>query len=300
MSGFSYLSLRLRPLGVNFASSTLAQSMRFAMTFISFLVILGIGLFLLAIDGKANDLVMLMGGSVFFLVIAGTGLFVFLINSQRRIKEFVAWLPKAINKLVQVIHYKSKKELIDIVKVERVLGEVHSGYIRLRRNKMALKKPFFYALAVNFFELLTIYLVYLAFGEMVNPGAVILAYAIANFAGLVAVLPGGVGVYEALMAAVLTVAGVDKALAISATLVYRVINLLVFIPIGLFFYHLAINKNKVKFDAHKSPQTSDSWLANLKISNQKTKSVKKVKKTKVVKKTRESKKTPDKDSRDLL
>ncbi len=35
MSGFSYLSLRLRPLGINFATSTLSQSLRFVLSLLA-------------------------------------------------------------------------------------------------------------------------------------------------------------------------------------------------------------------------------------------------------------------------
>jgi uncharacterized membrane protein YbhN (UPF0104 family) len=42
----------------------------------------------------------------------------------------------------------------------------------------------------------------------VNPGAIILAYAVANFAGLISILPAGVGIYEALMSAVLAATGI--------------------------------------------------------------------------------------------
>ncbi|MYB40302.1 flippase-like domain-containing protein [Candidatus Saccharibacteria bacterium] len=256
-SGFSYLSLRLRPFGINVAASTLAQSMRYVLTFLSFLIFLGLGLFILAIDGRANDLVMLIGGSVFFLAIFGTIVFIFLISSRKRIKEFTAWLPKAINKIVQTIHYRSDKELIDMVKVERVLGEIHLGYMDLKRNFGALRQPFIYALGVNFFEIATVYVVYLAFGEFVNPGSVILSYAVANFAGLVTILPGGIGLYDALMVRVATITGVKGDLALGATLVYRVFNLFTLIPVGMVFYYFAVNRGKVKFDVKKDAKPKD-------------------------------------------
>ena len=256
-SGFSYLSLRLRPFGINVASSTLAQSMRYILTFLSFLVFLGLGLFILAIDGRADDLVMLIGGSVFFLAIFGTIAFVFLISSRKRIREFTTWLPKAINKTVQIIHYKSDKELIDMAKVERVLGEVHLGYMDLRRNFGALRQPFIYALGINFFEIATVYVVYLAFGEFVNPGSVILSYAVANFAGLVTILPGGIGIYDGLMYKVATVTGVKADLALGATLVYRVFNLFTLIPVGMVFYYLAVNRGKIKFNIKKDTKPKD-------------------------------------------
>lgn len=93
---------------------------------------------------------------------------------------------------------------------------------------------------MNLTEIMTILVVYLAFETLVNPGAIIISYAVANMAGLVAVLPGGVGVYEGLMTATMASAGVDKALALSATLVYRVFNMLIFLPIGWLFYQRAL------------------------------------------------------------
>ncbi len=300
--GFSYLGLRLRPFDINLASSTLAQSVRFVLTFISFLIILGLGLFLLAIDSGADDLIMspgghqfvrrnlilLLGGGVFFMVVTSTLLFIFLISSQKRIKEFVAWLPKAINRIVQTIHYKSKKELINIARVERVLEEIHFGYLKLRQSPKALKQPFFYALAVNFFELLIIYLVFLAFGEAVNPGAVILAYAIANFATLVAILPGGIGIYEALMVMVAVATGVDSGLALSATLVYRVFNILIFVPIGLVFYQSAI-RGRMSSDVNQTTK-SKGVLSHLRTFGRDRKTTKRTKKRSKAVKQRKDKK----------
>ena len=99
---------------------------------------------------------------------------------------------------------------------------------------------------MNFTEILTIFIVYLAFGEIVNPGAIIISYAVANVAGLIAVLPGGVGIYEGLMTAVMASAGVERGLALSATVVYRVFNMGLFLPIGYFFYQRALRSESGK------------------------------------------------------
>jgi uncharacterized protein (TIRG00374 family) len=79
--------------------------------------------------------------------------------------------------------------------------------------------------------------VYVAFGHWVNLGAVILAYAVANFAGLISVLPGGVGVYEGLMTLVLAAGGVPPAISLPATVMYRVLNTLLQVPPGYYLYH---------------------------------------------------------------
>jgi uncharacterized protein (TIRG00374 family) len=87
--------------------------------------------------------------------------------------------------------------------------------------------------------------VFLAFGETVNPGAVIIAYAVANFAGLVSVLPGGVGIYEALMTAVLATAGVPPAVSIPVIIMYRILTMIIQLPIGYYFYHKFVNEEGV-------------------------------------------------------
>ena len=76
-----------------------------------------------------------------------------------------------------------------------------------------------------------------------NLGAVILAYAVANFAGLVSVMPGGVGIYEALMTGVLVAAGVPAALSLPVTVMYRVLSTLIQVPPGWYFYHKTLTSN---------------------------------------------------------
>jgi uncharacterized protein (TIRG00374 family) len=89
----------------------------------------------------------------------------------------------------------------------------------------------------NVWEIVTIYVVYIAFGHWVNIGSVILAYAVANVAGLISVLPGGVGIYEALMTLVLSATGVKSALSLPVTVMYRVLSTVVQLPPGYYFYH---------------------------------------------------------------
>jgi uncharacterized membrane protein YbhN (UPF0104 family) len=76
----------------------------------------------------------------------------------------------------------------------------------------------------------------------VNIGAIVLAFAVANFAGLVSVVPGGYGVYEGLMTAVLATAGISPALSLPVTVMYRVLNTLLQIPPGYVLYHQALQR----------------------------------------------------------
>ena len=53
--------------------------------------------------------------------------------------------------------------------------DLHANYMLIRRDKQKLKWPFFWALMANFWEVAAVYVVYVAFGHLVNFGAVILA-----------------------------------------------------------------------------------------------------------------------------
>ncbi len=102
--------------------------------------------------------------------------------------------------------------------------------------------PFLWALVINTAAILSIYVVYVAFGEWVNIGAIILAYSVANFAGLVSVFPGGVGIYEALMTGVLAAGGVPAALSLPVTIMFRVLSTLIQLPPGYVLYHQNVKR----------------------------------------------------------
>jgi len=242
VSGFSYLSLRLKQVGISTAKSTLAQIVRFTLTFISFLALLFLGMLILALRRHTSPLTILVSSSIAFLTLFGTVIGTYIISDEGRIKGFTGWLPKALNKVIGVFR-RHKKDTINIARVESTMEDLHRDYMLLSQDWNSLKKPLLWALVINVTDVATIYAVYLAFGSLVNPGALIIAYAVANFAGLVAILPGGVGIYEGLMTATLTSAGVDKALALSATVVYRVLNMLYALPIGYYLYQRALKRS---------------------------------------------------------
>ena len=244
LSGFSYLSIRLKKEGISTAKSTLAQIIRFALTFLSFLFLLFIGMIILALRRQTSPLTILIGSSVAFLTLFGVMVAIYIISSESRIQAFVGFLPKAVNSFLRLTHLK-RTDIINIQKVERMMSDLHADYAVVSKDWSKLKRPLIWALMVNVTDITTAYVVYVAFGTLINPGALIVAYAIANFAGLVAILPGGVGIYEGLMTAVLSSAGVDKALALSATVVYRITNMILFLPLGYFFYQKFLKQSGV-------------------------------------------------------
>jgi uncharacterized protein (TIRG00374 family) len=133
-------------------------------------------------------------------------------------------------------------ETIKIDRAQAAFNELHDNYKVIKRNWRELRMPLFYTTVSNITEVAAVYTVYVAFGHFVNIGAIILAYAVANFAGLISVLPAGVGVFEGLMTAVLTATGIPAALSIPVTIMYRVSSMFIQLVPGYILYQRAVKE----------------------------------------------------------
>lgn len=243
VSGFSYFGLRMKQFHVSPGRATLVHMLRWVSVFISFQGLLLFGLIMLAMAGHVSNFTILVASSLATLLLVSTIMIAYIVGSRQRIDSFFTFLTKLLNKLIHFIR-PGHPETINIANARSVFLDLHENYGIIQKNYLQLRRPLFYATLANIAEIATIYCIYLAFSSYVNVGAIIIAYVIANFAGIISVLPGGVGVYEALMTAVLATAGVPPAVSIPATIMYRVLTSAIQLPPGYFFYHHALNNPK--------------------------------------------------------
>ncbi|MDB5169518.1 MAG: hypothetical protein JWO41_874 [Candidatus Saccharibacteria bacterium] len=237
VTGISYFGLRLRKgEEITGGKATLIQIMKLGLQFLSFELLIVIGLLCLAAMGRVNNLTILVASILSTLLLVGTIGFAYIVGSKERINGFFTAVTQLLNRLIQLV-WRSHPETINITSAKKLFNDFHDNYQMLSSSRAKLKAPFWYAFMANATEVLALYVFYIAFGHYVNLGAVIMAYAVANFAGLVSVLPGGVGVYEALMTAVMATAGVPARISFPVTVMYRVVNTLVQIPPGYYLYH---------------------------------------------------------------
>jgi uncharacterized protein (TIRG00374 family) len=245
VTGISYFGLRLRDgEAITGGKATLIQVMKLALTLLSFEVLILLGMLCLAVLGRVNNLTILVASSLSTLLLVGTLVFVYIVGSKSRINAFFTAVTRLLNRLIQLVRPKHP-ETINISQAKTTFDDFHDNYQQLKNSYRALHAPFWWAFLANLTEVLAVYVVYLAFGHAINFGAVILAYAVANFAGLVSVLPGGVGIYEGLMTAVLASTGVPAGISLPVTVMYRILNTLLQLPPGYYLYQ----KNLAKRDA---------------------------------------------------
>lgn len=250
VSGISYFGARLRSDTVTAGKATLVQMMKLLMLYVSFEVLLVIGIFMVAVEGHINDLVLTAAVAISTALVFGTVLFVYILGSKKRVEQFFRFIRRFVNKTVRVFTRNPHRARIELEHVHFLLMELHDNFRTIKSSYKELKWPLVHALFANLSEILCIYIVYIAFGDWVNFGAIIIAYSVANFAGLISVLPGGVGIYEALMTTVLVAAGIPAALSLPVTITYRVLTAAIQLPPGYYFYHKALNNKGKKLVPH--------------------------------------------------
>lgn len=244
VTGISYFGLRIRKAGrISASRATLVQMMKLVLVFLSVEVLVVVGLFMLAVVGRVNVLLLTLAVTITTLAVVITLIMTYVIGSKRRIDAAFTLVTKGLNRVIQLVRPRHP-ETINISSARQAVLEFHDNYQLLSSNRRALRAPFWYAFLANLTEISAVYVVYLAFDQIVNFGAVIMAYTVANFAGLVSVLPGGVGVYEALMTATMASAGVAAAVSLPVVVMYRVLNTLIQVPPGYFFYHRALQRGE--------------------------------------------------------
>ncbi|HMS93116.1 MAG TPA: lysylphosphatidylglycerol synthase transmembrane domain-containing protein [Candidatus Saccharibacteria bacterium] len=241
-AGIAYFSWLLGRHGVSSGRATMAQIIRFALTFASFVLLLLVALVILIIDHSVDRVTILL--SLLLVVAAVGGMFgaIFLLGSKKRLDRFSMWLTRTVNKVVNWLTRGRKKKPLKEVTLATFFQDIHEDYLAIQREKKILFKPFLWALLANILDVVLIYIAFWSFGVQINPALIFIAFGLASIAGAVVVTPGGAGVYEVVMVAFLTSAGVEATTAIAGTLLARVVLMLLTIVFGYFFYQMTLVK----------------------------------------------------------
>lgn len=241
-AGFSYLAWVLSRYKVPVSRSTMAQIVRFTLTFISFVLLLGVAMIILTFNHQIDRTIVIVGGALMVIAVGSTLLGIWLIKSLPRLRKFSGWLTKISNRFVAWVTRGNKT---DVVKGEVLLDffdGLHGDYMAIRRDRRILIVPFIWAAVANILDVSLIWVSFWALGYQVDPALLFVAFGIASIAGAVSVTPGGAGVYEAVMVAFLAASSVPAEIAIAGTLLARVTLLSGTILFGYIFYQLTIVK----------------------------------------------------------
>lgn len=189
----------------------------------------GITLFGVTMSGRLLML-WLVGSSVLLL-----GLIWWVISTRSHVNAFIGSIGRFLDRVSKL--FRKGKPFFGKAVIQKTVTDFHDGYVELRKNKNKLLKPFIFMVLSTTFEVLVVYFSYLAVGASINPGLLMMAFSIANVAGVISVVPGDVGVHETIMVLMLALVGVDKGVALSGALLYRVLIKFFYTAVGFYFYN---------------------------------------------------------------
>lgn len=241
-AGFSYLAWVLKKHKVSVSRSTMAQLVRFVLTFVSFIMLLVVAMVILTFRHRIDSFTVLIGGLLVVVTVLAIWVGIWLIKDNKRLRTFSAWLTKTVNKFVRWITRGKKRKAVKGEVVLEFFDGLHDDYLSIKRERKILVFPFVWAIIANILDVGLIWIAFWSLGYPLDAALLFIAFGIASIAGALSVTPGGAGVYEAVMVAFLAASGVSPEIAIAGTLLARVTLLSGTILFGYVFYQLTVLK----------------------------------------------------------
>ena len=239
-AGFSYLAWVLKKHKVSVARSTMAQLVRFVLTFLSFIVLLVVTIVALLFEHQIGSVVILIGVALSVAAVVALWGGIWLIKSNARLRAFSGWLSSTANRIIAWVSRGRKKDVVRHDVVLEFFDGLHDDYLAIRRERKILVKPFIWAIIANILDVALIWIAFWSLGYPLNPALLFIAFGVASIVGALSVTPGGAGVYETIMVAFLAASGVTPGVAIAGTLLARVALLGGTILFGYVFYQLTV------------------------------------------------------------
>lgn len=240
-AGFSYLGWVLSKYGIRAGRSTMAQLIRFTLTFLSFIVLLLAAVLFLIIDEQINRTVIALCSILAVAALSGTIAVMYLLSSEKRLQRFSNWLTKLVNRFMKKITRGAKKNALKPTVLLDFFMDLHTDYVVIRKDARILIRPFIWAILANLADIALLWIAFWSLGYMINPAVLLVAFGLSSIAGAFTATPGGAGVYEAIMITFLASTGVPPDVAIAGTLLARVTLVLGTIVFGYVFYQHRIS-----------------------------------------------------------
>jgi uncharacterized protein (TIRG00374 family) len=144
-----------------------------------------------------------------------------------RHRPVVLWFAQRLSRLWSTVRQRPHRPGVTTAVVDRLFSASKPLLTRGMAPVLAAD-----ALSVVF-DALTLWFAFWAAGVALSPGIMLAGYAVPNLAGKLSVLPGGVGVVEASMAALYAALGVSGGIVVVAVLAYRMFSF--WLPVALGF-----------------------------------------------------------------
>lgn len=226
IAGAGFLSQVLSP-EVPRGQGVLVQFMRYGLSALAVLIMLPVGILIVVVSGPENKNLNKLAITLSLVILTIAIALAAIINQESLTRKLVRKIEHRLTRWFNKFRENT---------VEKFIDDFYAGFRIITNRKKSMFKPMGWSLVYVLVEMLTVYLSFVAFGKWVNPGIVIMGYLMANITSVIGGAFFSFGVFEVGMVATFVALGVPFVLAVSVTLVYRIMNLLIGLPPGFYFY----------------------------------------------------------------
>ena len=170
--------------------------------------------------------------------------------------KITAWIIRIVRKFYKKFNENTEKRIVEAV------ISFQARMNSLLRDKTIL----YYALPLSFviwiFEILRVYVVFLAFGANVSPVLIGEVFILASFVGMIPLLPGGLGAVDGIMILFYASAGISAGISAAATVVERLISFWMTTFLGLICLMMfGTNVLDKSFELAKTEKANDDEIS---------------------------------------
>ena len=182
------------------------------------------------IVARGQSIVAYGGGIVVIVLLLWLTVYgVYLYRHRTRLRHRIGQISVVINRVM-------RREVVKESHIDGWLDNLFAGMRRMTSHHGAFRKTGVLACGYWLFDMLCLWVVFLAFGHGIGFSSLAVAYVIAYAIGTLAPTPGGLGAIEGLLIALFVGFGVPSATAVAVVLVYRLINFWLPVIPGLIAY----------------------------------------------------------------
>ncbi|AFL95294.1 hypothetical protein CL1_1091 [Thermococcus cleftensis] len=142
--------------------------------------------------------------------------------SERKTKGILYWFYRQFGRIMPKKAAKYEEKFVHAVEVS--VPQFQENFKLLIKHKKAFFLSLFYSFAFWFLVLLRSYFIFLSINSPIQLLDVMVVQMIGIVVGMFMIIPGGAGIIEAINSAVYVLLGIDKDIAVTATLLERLIS----------------------------------------------------------------------------
>ncbi len=249
LAGLFFLAKSFKKDGVSVDKSVAAGVTYYGLSLFSFFLLILFAVGYLIVVRQLTHFQAIATLFVFIFVLTIFLLVLYFSHNPERFKKLLNFLIKPIDKIALIFSKKAEKGNLEngngTVETVRQLLNIDFLVKELPKRIKSLKEPeaartmwrsLFYAFLFHFFDMTTLYFLFLAFNFHPAISIVIAGFVLTSIFGFISFIPSAIGVFEASMAFVYAGLGVPFGIAVLVALVYRGLSFWLPMPIGLWIY----------------------------------------------------------------